>query len=494
MSLDTVSTERRKNLRKRPPRLIYVELSAANGGMVRDISEDGFAVRAMMPMTSGEKTPFSFLLSESTRIEGEGEIVWVEDKGRVAGIRFTELAPQARKQIQNWLNDVVESPESKKEEQAVAPNAQNFDQLREELRNSPPRGSAPKPNKSMWPLQPPETELAGGFQELSEEKSADIHDEREWRTPVEPIPFPGTSSSAPAHEPAAGKFGSNSVARDSFENTFRSDPSGRRIPGPHSPEQHAQPPLPDISKILMQPPKRAASQSHQAPVLEPLYSPHQGHEMFEPRRSGSFTPSRAITIMILLAAAVAVYAYHQMVGQGLVWLGQQISGAQATQIALPPPNEVASGDEANPPASNSSGPATTTASSSAGPPSKQENSESSKETVPPVPSTPAPAVTPLSGPASPAASDTTPETGSMEYSKAQQLLHAGDTSEAVRLLWISVEKGNASAELTLAELYWHGKGVARNCDQTRILLSAAARKGNTDAQKLLHLFEREGCE
>lgn len=82
----------------------------------------------------------------------------------------------------------------------------------------------------------------------------------------------------------------------------------------------------------------------------------------------------------------------------------------------------------------------------------------------------------------------------MEYSKAQQLLHAGDTSEAVRLLWISVEKGNASAELTLAELYWHGKGVARNCDQTRILLSAAARKGNTDAQKLLHLFEREGCE
>ncbi len=79
-----------------------------------------------------------------------------------------------------------------------------------------------------------------------------------------------------------------------------------------------------------------------------------------------------------------------------------------------------------------------------------------------------------------------------------QLLHGKnpteDTSEAVRLLWISVEKGNPSAELTLAELYWHGEGVARNCDQTRILLSAAARKGNADAQKRLQQFQQEGCE
>ena len=86
----------------------------------------------------------------------------------------------------------------------------------------------------------------------------------------------------------------------------------------------------------------------------------------------------------------------------------------------------------------------------------------------------------------------------MEYAKAMQLLHGKegnvDPSEAVRLLWISVEKGNSSAELTLAELYWHGEGVARNCDQTRILLSAAARKGNAEAQKRLKQFQREGCE
>jgi enhanced entry protein LpnE len=81
---------------------------------------------------------------------------------------------------------------------------------------------------------------------------------------------------------------------------------------------------------------------------------------------------------------------------------------------------------------------------------------------------------------------------------AERLLrgkHAGaDQSEAVRLLWIAVEKGNPNAEVALAEMYMYGQGVTRNCDQTRILLSAAARKGSAEAQKLLQQFQREGCE
>lgn len=66
--------------------------------------------------------------------------------------------------------------------------------------------------------------------------------------------------------------------------------------------------------------------------------------------------------------------------------------------------------------------------------------------------------------------------------------------EAVRLLWVAVERGNSSAEVALANLYWKGEGVAKNCDQTRILLSAAARKGNAEAKKQLEQLNREGCE
>jgi TPR repeat protein len=56
-----------------------------------------------------------------------------------------------------------------------------------------------------------------------------------------------------------------------------------------------------------------------------------------------------------------------------------------------------------------------------------------------------------------------------------------------------VEKGNTAAEIDLAELFRTGRGVAKNCDQTLILLSAAARKGNAEARKRLEAFQREGC-
>jgi hypothetical protein len=488
MALDTVSTERRKTLRKRPPRLIYVDLSAANGGMVRDISEEGFAVRAMMPLTPGEGTPFSFLLGESTRVEGEGQVVWVEDKGKVAGIRFTQMSAKARKDIQNWLNDVTDVPETKEEQTA---NAQNFDQLREELRNAPPRDSAAKPSKSRWPIQSPEGEPEGGFQEPAEEPPVEVREEREWRAASHPIPFPGAANSPAAHDNTERNATAHPPARDAFENKVRPEPVPRRAPSPNPPGHL--PPLPDISKILMQPPKKASSYGHQAPVLEPLDSSH----MYESRRGGGFTASRAIMIMIVLAAGLAIYAYRQTVGETLIWLGQQVSGPSTTQTSTPPEqsgtNQVVNPAATNPPATN---PSSTPApeNSAAQPEVKQENNgDGSTEDANPVASKPSRPTTPLQAP-SPVSSAVTSEAGSTEYSQAQQMLHAGDTSEAVRFLWIAVEKGNASAELTLAELYWHGRGVARNCDQTRILLSEAARKGNSDADKLLRLFQREGCE
>jgi len=44
--------------------------------------------------------------------------------------------------------------------------------------------------------------------------------------------------------------------------------------------------------------------------------------------------------------------------------------------------------------------------------------------------------------------------------------------------------------MDLADLYLHGDGVARNCDQARVLLSAASRKGNVEA---MHDLNRTGC-
>ncbi len=70
---------------------------------------------------------------------------------------------------------------------------------------------------------------------------------------------------------------------------------------------------------------------------------------------------------------------------------------------------------------------------------------------------------------------------------------ASEVPAAIQLLWAAVKKGNTNAEIDLAELFRKGRGVVKNCDQTRILLSAAARKGSAEARKRLEAFQREGC-
>ena len=63
--------------------------------------------------------------------------------------------------------------------------------------------------------------------------------------------------------------------------------------------------------------------------------------------------------------------------------------------------------------------------------------------------------------------------------------------EAVRLLWLAFAKGNSGAAVALADLYRRGEGVPQNCEQTRVLLDAAAKKGNTEAKKELVSLEKE---
>ncbi len=129
--------------RKRPPSLVYVELSSVNGGMMRDIAEDSFALRAMIPVRAGEKTPFRFSLDEATRIEGEGLIDAIEEDGRVANIRILEISAVARKQLLDWLTrpdappaHVPPAPQSNS-----APNS-SLEELRNELRTVVPAKSS----------------------------------------------------------------------------------------------------------------------------------------------------------------------------------------------------------------------------------------------------------------------------------------------------------------------------------------------------------------
>lgn len=104
----------------------------------------------------------------------------------------------------------------------------------------------------------------------------------------------------------------------------------------------------------------------------------------------------------------------------------------------------------------------------------------------------------------PAAADTkagTPAdtgTGQDEFDAAREILRGKDRarelSRAVELLWSAVKKGNVPAEVTLGDLYRRGDGVEKSCDQARVLLVAASKKGSADARKQLEQMAEQGCE
>lgn len=90
------------------------------------------------------------------------------------------------------------------------------------------------------------------------------------------------------------------------------------------------------------------------------------------------------------------------------------------------------------------------------------------------------------------------QSGSEELAEAEKYLNAGpgtarDSHQAAMLLWKAVAKQNLTATLLLSDLYLRGDGVSKSCDQARLLLDAAARKGAGAAAERLRNLQAFGC-
>jgi len=519
----TLDTERRKESRKRPPSLVYVELASANGGMMRDICEEGFAVRAMMPLRIGDSTPFAFSLDASTRFEGSCRVLWVEEEGHVAGLKFTDVSPQLLEQVRVWL---AAEEETEIDQPPVVPvrEVNTLEELRAELRGVKPRveippaktpavGEAPReiprveaPRPETARVEPPQVELprveAQRVETPREAPRAEI-----TRMTIPRVEEPAPKLRAAEEEVAAPveETIAPPASREYEKSTSR---------WPEEEYEHVQPGAPTFAE-------RFSSQFEESIKEPPAFEPLP--ELREPglleKRAphlDSTTVSLAIRILIFLALVAAAVVFHRDLGNGLIWLGARLSGAGAPTASVPEgstsptPMQQTAPPSVQPPVLS---PADTTQNSSPTTEQKEVTSAPSTAATKKPGNTPAAAANPAK-PKSPSTTPSAPATnkpaaqkpptepesepGEQEYSQAQDILKSGDREggfqEAVRLLWIAVEKGNSKAEVSLAGLYRRGEGVTRNCDQTRILLTAAARKGNSEAQRRLDKFLREGCE
>ncbi len=82
---------------------------------------------------------------------------------------------------------------------------------------------------------------------------------------------------------------------------------------------------------------------------------------------------------------------------------------------------------------------------------------------------------------------------SVALAQSREISGTKKSSASEQQLWSAVEGGNVQAALALADLYLRGDGVPVNCDQARVLLLVASKKGSAQAVKELRELDSAGC-
>ncbi|MGB8540763.1 MAG: TonB family protein [Candidatus Acidiferrales bacterium] len=112
---------RRIHARHRIRSLAYVELGENNGGIVLNIGEGGFAVRAAEAITEDSLPQVRFQTHTSAnQLIASGEIVWTGNSRKEAGVRFVDLPAEALGEIKTWISEEESPVNFKKPMMAVA--------------------------------------------------------------------------------------------------------------------------------------------------------------------------------------------------------------------------------------------------------------------------------------------------------------------------------------------------------------------------------------
>ncbi|MEQ1472345.1 MAG: hypothetical protein ABLQ96_00920 [Candidatus Acidiferrum sp.] len=411
--------------------LVYVELDASNGGMMLTVSEEGFSFRAVSPVRTTSRTPFSFVIHGTEKLEGFGRIEWTKDDGKVAGLLFTDVTSGFLDSLRIWLA------------QLCAPTA------------------------------PPATTHADASPEISYRPSYHTSSKRNGEASKNGDHFPA------AVEPPAPQqqgFEAPVVERPVFEQAYAKETVVPPIAGLGL--SFGQPLLNEPrhsngSSRISAPPVSVAP----AAVLSEWSYPQP------PARSRGNGLVITAAVVCLLGLAILLYSYREVLGQSLISLGQRMSATSE-----PSPSQASKTPEATKPAEEVQQPPTPVPSpadtkSAAGVQPQTTSITDSRYSL-----RDSPAAT-----KSDSAFQDARRNGTGDAPANKDTVASTDPEGQIRSLWSSVSQGNTSAEVALAKLYLIGGGVPKSCDQAKVLLQAAAKKGNGEAIDKLSQITKDGC-
>lgn len=149
----TPKADRRAHPRQRIQSLTYVELGGGNGGIVLNVSEGGMTVVAAQPLEADGAMEIGLQLPQTRkRIQFKGEIRWLSDSRKEAGLRFVDLSSEVLADIRDWMKreaspgeeEVISAvPALKTPERTVAQTAQPIP-LVVEAEDLTPKAKQPK--------------------------------------------------------------------------------------------------------------------------------------------------------------------------------------------------------------------------------------------------------------------------------------------------------------------------------------------------------------
>ena len=110
--MDAVTSEARQTrarYRHELRTLTYVTLDEANGGIVRNLTSEGVGMQVVAAVRPRQQLRVRFELRyPKVRVETRAEVTWATFSGQ-CGLRFLDLPPRLRRQIQEWIfGDLLE--------------------------------------------------------------------------------------------------------------------------------------------------------------------------------------------------------------------------------------------------------------------------------------------------------------------------------------------------------------------------------------------------
>ena len=426
----------RQSPRRAADRILSIEMGSSNHAIVLNISNEGLGFHAINPLAQSGTIHFSFL-DGAQRVEASGELVWIDAAKKNGGLRFDSLPQPTRERIQSWAAPI-------------------------------PAAAAEAASTNVAPAAPFQTKAS------------------------------------PSSDAAQGLNAAPTQA---------SVPPPPYVPAPNAPTN----------------PRFAPLEENQQSAPHFWYQAPEYTEYQEGQASGSrgkfFRGFVSGAIVVAILAAGLFVAGDNPVPRLLAEAKTTIFGAPAPRpqqdTAAPAPQPSIPQDAIPPPLVSSGlppvgGPAEPTSSAplpesagnfNPGDVAARGNAAARTSPKPPVvrDATNASNRTSVgdgvdggklkSAPENPAAESD--DSGDEDLALAQKYLSAkagpATNAAAVQLLWAAVGKGNVTAEFTLADLYARGDGVAKSCDQARLLVGAAEGKSSSDASQELGELIRKGC-